>query len=280
MLLALAQFLKPPVDVRMHRVPLGEMILATFSGVRLYDGTGTKRRNRVLQMKPIGAALPPLLLALTACSGLRPGGEAAVPVPVPVPAPAPAPAPVVAVARPLPSSPSPAAAVAADSQIANNTQAAATSATPAPESPLTDKGPVKSKQPPSRTTPRPTPAVGGSAVASKQTVVSPAVERSPTAAPLDIAALEQRLRETNAIGVFTKLSLKNQVDDLLAQFRAHFRGNGTPPLSGLRQHYDLLMLKVLSLLQDSDPTLAQTIGSSREAIWGILSDPTKLAAIS
>jgi len=80
--------------------------------------------------------------------------------------------------------------------------------------------------------------------------------------------------------VFTKLSLKNQVDDLLAQFHQHYRGNGTPPLSGLRQKYDLLMLKVLSLLQDGDPALAQTIASSREAIWGILNDPAKLEAIS
>lgn len=80
--------------------------------------------------------------------------------------------------------------------------------------------------------------------------------------------------------MFTKLSLKNQVDDLLVQFRAHFGGNGTPPLSGLRESYDLLMMKVLSLLQDKDPALARTIGSSREAIWGMLSDPSKLKAIS
>jgi len=111
-------------------------------------------------------------------------------------------------------------------------------------------------------------------------VVSPTTEQPATAPPLDIAALEQRLKETHAIGLFTKLSLKNQVDDLLAQFKAHYRGNGAPPLSALRERYDLLMLKVLSLLQDGDPALAKTIGSSREAIWGILSDPNKLAAIS
>ena len=130
------------------------------------------------------------------------------------------------------------------------------------------------------TPPRAAPAVQATAPAAKQTTVSPPVGRSATTAPLDIAALEQRLRETHAIGVFTKLSLKNQVDDLLAQFRAHFGGSGAPPLSGLRERYDLLMMKVLSLLQDKDPALAQTIGSSREAIWGILSDPAKLKAIS
>jgi len=76
--------------------------------------------------------------------------------------------------------------------------------------------------------------------------------------------------------VFTKLSLKNQVDDLLGQFRA-FHARKQPPLSELRQQYDLLLLKVLSLLQDGDPPLAAQISGSREALWGLLTDPQKFA---
>jgi len=91
--------------------------------------------------------------------------------------------------------------------------------------------------------------------------------------------LEQRLRETRAIGVFTKLSLKNQVDDLLNAFRALYRGPNKHPPAELRQRYDLLLLKVLTLLQDGDPPLAAAIASSREAIWGILADPDKFATI-
>jgi len=49
--------------------------------------------------------------------------------------------------------------------------------------------------------------------------------------------------------------------------------------SVLRQEYDLLIIKVLSLLQNGDPTLAAAISSSREAIWGILMDPNKFAKI-
>ena len=41
----------------------------------------------------------------------------------------------------------------------------------------------------------------------------------------------------------------------------------------------MLLLKLLSLLQDSDPTLARTIVASREAIWSILTDPDKFATI-
>jgi hypothetical protein len=95
------------------------------------------------------------------------------------------------------------------------------------------------------------------------------------APPLDLAALEKRLRETRAIGVMTKLSLKNQVDDLLDKFRAYYKRQAKTTLTELRRPYDMLLLKVLSLLQDSDPPLARDIVASREAIWGILADPQK-----
>jgi len=96
---------------------------------------------------------------------------------------------------------------------------------------------------------------------------------------LDLKSLEQRLRDTKAIGVFTKLSLKNQVDDLLTQFREFHQGQAGVILAELRERYNLLLLKVLSLLQGDDPALAQAVGASREAIWGILADPVKFAAL-
>lgn len=75
----------------------------------------------------------------------------------------------------------------------------------------------------------------------------------------------------------TKLALKNQVDDLLDQFRSHYRGGRKAPLPEMRAAYDRLLMKVLSLLQDGDPALAKKIVTSREAIWGILSDPKKFS---
>ena len=98
--------------------------------------------------------------------------------------------------------------------------------------------------------------------------------------PLDLASLEQRLRDTKAIGVFTKISLKNQVDDLLTQFRAFHQGRAGAVLTDLREQYNLLLLKVLSLLQGSDPVLAQAIAASREALWGLLADPAKFATLT
>ena len=103
---------------------------------------------------------------------------------------------------------------------------------------------------------------------------------SSSTASLNLDSLEQRLRDTKAIGVFTKLSLKNQVDDLLTDFRSYYQGKSKMALTDLRQRYDLLLMKILTLLQDTDVSLATDIRSSREAIWNILRDPEKFAQIS
>jgi hypothetical protein len=118
---------------------------------------------------------------------------------------------------------------------------------------------------------------------SQQTTAPPAIPKAAPApavsqqatAPLDFKSLEARLRQTPAIGVFTKLALKNQVDDLLDGFRAYHKRQGTTSLVELRRSFDMLLLKVLSLLQDTDPPLARDIVKSRAAMWGILEDPRK-----
>jgi hypothetical protein len=120
-------------------------------------------------------------------------------------------------------------------------------------------------------------------LASPVDAATQASTSSPTSAvavtPLDLAGLTQRLRETSAIGLFTKLSLRNQVDDLLAEFRTFYEGGSQFTLAQLRQDYEVLLLKVVSLLQDSDPSLADEVSSSREAIWSVLSNPKKFATI-
>ena len=100
---------------------------------------------------------------------------------------------------------------------------------------------------------------------------------APSPPPLDLKALEQRLKDTSAIGVLTKLSLKNQVDDLVGRFREFHGGKRPPTLAELRPSFDLLLMKLLSLLQDHDHALANDINASRDAIWGVLADPKKFA---
>ena len=113
----------------------------------------------------------------------------------------------------------------------------------------------------------------------KPSTAAPSPEKKVTSPPLDLTSLETRLKETKAIGVFTKITLKNQVDDLLNQFRAYYQGRAKTTLAELRQPYESLILKVLALLQDGDPELARAIVASREAIWGILADPAKFATL-
>ena len=139
-------------------------------------------------------------------------------------------------------------------------------------------------------TSRPSAAAASRAAATppdKSAATAPSAPRPPSAVPqkppgpppLDLKALETRLKETKAIGVYTKLTLKNQVDDLLDDFRAYYKGQAKTTLAELRRAFDLLVMKVLALLQDADPQLASAIAASREAIWGILSDPVKFAAV-
>jgi hypothetical protein len=123
------------------------------------------------------------------------------------------------------------------------------------------------------TTPPPPPVVAHAKPQAPAPVKAPA---SPAPAPLDLKSLEERLKDTHAIGVLTKLSLKNQVDDLIGKFRAYHEGERPPTLPELRPAFDLLLMKVLSLLQDSDPALAHDINASRDAIWGVLADKRKL----
>ena len=106
----------------------------------------------------------------------------------------------------------------------------------------------------------------------------PLAAAAPAPPPIDLKSLEQKLKDSNAIGVMTKLSLKNQVDDLVAKFRALHEGRQPPTLAQLRQPYELLLMKVLALVQDQDPNLARALHDSRDHIWGVLADRNKFLA--
>jgi hypothetical protein len=143
--------------------------------------------------------------------------------------------------------------------------AAAKSATPAPAAVPPKAAPAAPPKaapaPPAKAAPTPPPVVA----------------KAPQPAPLDLKTLEQKLKETHEIGVLTKLSLKNQVDDLVGKFKAFHAGSRPPTITDLRPAYELLLMKVLTLLQDSDKALANDINASREAIWGILTDRQKFS---
>jgi hypothetical protein len=127
--------------------------------------------------------------------------------------------------------------------------------------------------------PQPAAAAAGATREAAGKSAAPVVKTPASAAPLDVNTLKQELKDTKAIGVFSKLTLKNQMDDLLSALRKFHQGQGKLTLTDLRRSYELLVMKVLSLVQDDDRKLASDIVSSREAIWSILADPKKFAAL-
>jgi hypothetical protein len=217
-------------------------------------------------MRPLSILGWLMLGALAGCAPLKPNASTT------VPSQAAAPAPSRSGTAPLP--------VAAPAEVPAPAAAATAAAHPAP--PVQPTPSKSSTVGASGLKPKPPAAPTAAAPASKPAPVAPApvVAPTPPAAPsLDLSSLEQRLRDTRAIGLFTKLSIKNQVDDLLNRFRSFYRGELKTPLSQLRQQYELVLLKVMTVLQDGDPKLAAAVLSSREAIWGILADPKKFAQI-
>lgn len=145
-------------------------------------------------------------------------------------------------------------------------EATAPAPTPAPK-PVAPAAPSKSAPP----------AAAAKSPATAATKAPPVATAAATP-PIDLKSLELKLKDSKAIGVMTKLSLKNQVDDLVAQFRAFHDGRQPPTLAQLRQPFELLLMKVLSLLQDGDPALAKALHDSRDYIWGLLADRNKFLA--
>ena len=162
------------------------------------------------------------------------------------------------------------------------------------ESPI--EGPPKTTEP---TEPEPAPtSVSPPSMALTPTelaVVAPAAPATPELEPapslippsaaspiatetLDFSSLVTRLRKTKAIGLRTKVAVKNESDELLDQFRAYHMHHGVVTLADLRSSYDSLFQKLHSLLEEADPPLARDIDRSRAAIWELLADPSQFSA--
>ncbi len=234
----------------------------------------------------IGAVV--LVIVLAGCGGVKtapPGTSPPTATQAESAKAAPAPSSVTPASPPSPSPPSPppptvaaqpATVAAQPPTVAAQPSTAAIEPT-APSAPAPAAKAAARDEAPATKAPAKAPAAAAPSAQPSKKDIAQEPEKPKAEPPLDLASLETRLKETKAIGLMTKIALKNQVDDLLNQFRAFYAGKLQATLAELRRPYDLLVLKVLSLLQDSDPTLAAAIVASREALWGILSDRAKFA---
>jgi len=104
-------------------------------------------------------------------------------------------------------------------------------------------------------------------------------EPTPEEATISLQELGARIKATPAIGTFSKLALKNDIDDLIDDLRGyhqHHEGD----LDDLHQRYEALVLKLMALLEDDEPDLALALARSRDNIWSRLVNPVEFAKLS
>lgn len=104
-------------------------------------------------------------------------------------------------------------------------------------------------------------------------------DNSDGADDFDLNALVSRISQSKALGLFTKLSLKHDIDGLLENVRKYHDGSGDGSLEQLRERYDVLVHKLMILLQEKDGELAKSIDDGRDNLWAMLSDHEKFASI-
>ena len=90
---------------------------------------------------------------------------------------------------------------------------------------------------------------------------------------VDFDDLIKRISDTKAIGILTKLSLKREIDGFEADLETFHDGKSSSSLDELRERYDLLVHKLLGLLQEKDADLARDIAGARDILWAKLADP-------
>src|SRR5262245_53088103 len=139
------------------------------------------------------------------------------------------------------------------------------------------KAPAPAQPPPVSPTPAAPPAPEPAPTPPPQ--AAEPLAAPPAEAAISLEELGERIKHTPALGAFSKLSLKNDLDDLvdgLRDYHAHKAGD----VEALHQRYEALVLKLMTLLEDDEPELALAIGRSRERIWTRLLDPVEFAKLS
>ena len=95
---------------------------------------------------------------------------------------------------------------------------------------------------------------------------------------IDLDTLEAKLRQTDAIGLTTKFSLKQDLDGLIADFRAFHDGKAGKDLGELKGRFAGLLDETLIHLKSGDPVLYRILSASRPGLWEVISDGPKFRA--
>jgi len=90
---------------------------------------------------------------------------------------------------------------------------------------------------------------------------------------VDLEILGGMLAKTSAVGFLTKLSLKKDIDKVLARMEKFHDGGGKYTLEQLEEQYNLLLMKISAHLQDKDLTTHRHLCNAWLVIWEDLKDP-------
>ncbi len=80
------------------------------------------------------------------------------------------------------------------------------------------------------------------------------------------------LADTKAIGLFTKLGLKKDMNKVLQRLKKFHDGKSKYTLEQLQEQYDLVLMKIAIHLQDSDFILHRHLCNAWLPIWQDLKD--------
>ncbi len=89
---------------------------------------------------------------------------------------------------------------------------------------------------------------------------------------VDLQLLGNMLADTKAIGLFTKLSLKKDIEKVLLRLNKFHDGKSKFTLEQLEEQYDLLLMKIAIHLQDNDLALHTHLCNAWLTIWEDLRD--------
>jgi len=83
----------------------------------------------------------------------------------------------------------------------------------------------------------------------------------------DVEALKDRLKNTRAIGIFTKLAIRSDIMDLVTEIAMYRKQSLLPErMPQVRSSFEGLILKIMALLE-GDPALSRDLYTNRELLW-------------
>ena len=94
---------------------------------------------------------------------------------------------------------------------------------------------------------------------------------------LQLQALADRLRASDAIGLFKKLAIKNKVNELARGFGYYHQGHRMADLKDLRGRFEVLRSHIVMALKEGDPALAKDVAKSGQSLWLAFCDPVLFA---